>query len=191
MSKEDNHIYSLNLASRPFINMTVPVTVATAVFAALALFTIINVLVLISAETDSLGFRQQVDDALQRTDALRQKINAVDQDLKDFRIAGLRGELEYANALIKRRSLSWTRLFDRLEKLAPGEVRMIRISPVVREGLMQMSWRVEVPNQDAIRTFIDDLEKSPHFKEIRLISEIPSPDGGMYWELNLDYLDEE
>ena len=184
--------YDLNLAQRPFVNTTVPMVLAAAAVAGILLFSAFNAFVLISAESDHQGYQEQVAAADTRMDDMRDQIAEVNEELTKMDFRELRREVVYSKALITRRSMSWTRLFDRLEDIAPSNLRMLRISPNVSADAIDMSWRVEVPDQEVIRRFIDDLEASPYFDDIKLISENPNSDGtGIIWEMNLIYVEEQ
>jgi hypothetical protein len=190
MSKEINR-YSLNIASRPFVNTLIPALLMVAAIIVLVVFTIFNAVVLFTTQTDEIGLSQQIEESTTRMDSMRAKIAELDEKLRQLKIADLRMELGYASDLITRRSLSWTKLFDRLEMLAPQELRMIRISPEVRNDVIVMNWRVDVPDQSVIRRFIDDLEESPYFDDVILASESSSPGGGILWDMRLEYREEQ
>lgn len=192
MAMNTNFNYELNLAQRPFVNTTIPMVIAAAFIAIIVLFTAFNAFVLVSAESDHQGFQDQVAATSTRMDDMRAQIDKIDEELANKDFSELRREVNYSQALIKRRSMSWTRLFDRLEEIAPPDLRMLRISPTYSVDAIDMIWRVEVPNQEVIRRFIDALEESPYFDDIALQSETPNSDGnGIIWEMNLIYVEEQ
>jgi Tfp pilus assembly protein PilN len=189
--REEHRHYRLNLARRPFVNTTVPMLVALLAVAALIAFSAFNATVFFGARADAKGYHTQIESTGAEMDLLRSEIADVTTQLQEAHPEEIRGELNYANELIIRRSLSWTRLFDRLEELVPIELKMLRISPVVRGQRVELNWRVQVPRQEVIRTFISTLESSPYFDDVRLRSETPAESGnGSVWEMTVAYHDE-
>ena len=187
---KNNHSgYSFNLANKPFINNFLPMLLTVIVLTIILAFTAFNVIVFLSAETDSRGLTDKIENLNSQNNDIVRKIALKDEQIKEINIRRLRGEIEYVNGLIAQHSLNWTKLFDRLESICPAELKMIKISPNVREGVMELSWRVQVPRQEVIREFIQNLEASEHFDDIKPSSESEAQDGGSVWELTVKYFD--
>ena len=120
----------LNLASRPFRN-NVPIWTAHAVLlAVVAGFSAWNVHTYFRAA----GRLDDVEATMGSTERHMQDLEGREQaattaarafDLKTMTI-----QAEKANDILLRRGLSWTRLFNILEKIVPYEVRMTAIRPV-------------------------------------------------------------
>lgn len=183
--------YELNLAQRPFVDLTVPAILAFLLLLGIGLFGALNISVFLSASTDDQVLDEQLEQNMQENDKLRSEITNIEASLANRDFRRMKQEIDFANELIDRRSLSWTRLFDRLEELAPAELRMLRISPSIKRGELELNLRVEVPGQKVIRDFISALEESPHFTSITPRSESPSQKAGQFWDLTVKYFDSE
>lgn len=188
---DGNDRYELNLAQRPFVDLTVPVILAFILLLGIVAFSAFNISVFLSASTDNRELDGQVSQRLQEIDKLQSEIQDIEKNLANHDFKRMKQEINFANELIDRRSLSWTRLFDRLEKLAPADLRMLKISPSVRRGELELNLRVEVPSQKVIRDFMTALEESPHFTSITPRTESPSQKAGQYWDLTVKYFDSE
>jgi len=120
----------LNLASRPFRNNT-PIWAAHGVLLAIVLvFSAWNVRTSIEMshklkdlQTDIGGVQRKLADLDQREEAAARGAHVFDLKTLQF-------QADKANDIILRRGLSWTRLFNTLEKVVPYEVRMTAVRPV-------------------------------------------------------------
>lgn len=180
--------YRLNLADKPFVNMSAPWLAISLLAAVTVLLLALNVYVLTGLSGHNGETSETISMMNTEMDAMRQEINDIDVQLKDFNPAQIRREVTRVNDLIIRRTLSWSKLFDTLEQLAPAELRMVRISPRISGGELQLSFRVVVPRQEVIRNFITALEDSPQFDDVRLSSEVTDINvGQIVWELSTIY----
>lgn len=187
--KDNRAGYDLNLASRPFVNMALPIALAVIFIAVLVSFSAFNLWVILSGSIQGGNSEQEIADAEARIEEFKQNIDLEDGKIKAFNIPKVSREVASANEIIKKRSMSWTRLFNRLETVSPGELRMLQISPnAVRENI-DLSLRVEVPRQEVLRDFIDALKLSEHFSGVAVTSESLTKDGTQIWELTLKYYD--
>lgn len=124
----------VNLASRPFRNNTL-VWLGHALAAGLLLgATAWNATTHAKHKRDLANLKSNVASIesrkadLDRRDMLaRQGING--HDLKDLSM-----QADKANEVIRRKALSWTRLFNAMEEVLPYDVKMISIRPVFRRG---------------------------------------------------------
>ena len=181
----------LNLATRPFVNTTVPAVAAVVIALGIVIFTVVNIAVLLAATAGGEGYEEQAGQAAENIEQMEADMASVDLELARVDLDPLRERIEFANALIERRTLNWTRLFDRLEAVTPERMRMLRISPIAREGGgLVLSLRVEVTGGSEVRGFIEALQQSPHFSSPRPRSQSTSPGGGQQWELEVAYRNE-
>ncbi len=180
----------LNLATRPFVNTTVPTVAAVVIALGIAVFTVVNIAVLLAATAGGEGYEEQASLAAENCERMETDMASVDRELARVDLDPLRERIEFANALIERRTLNWTQLFDRLEELTPDRMRMLRISPNVRGAELVLSLRVEVTGGSEVRGFIEALQWSPHFGSPLPRSQSTSPAGGQQWELEVAYHNE-
>ena len=186
---EDKTGYNLNLASKPFVNMTVPITLATLFALLIIAFTVFNLWVIFSDTIKGTDSEALIANVEERIDLLKQDIDKEDEKLSAFNIPRVSREVLAANEIIRQRSMSWTRLFDRLEIISPGDLRMLQISPNASRTHTSLNLRVEVPKQEVLRTFIKALEESAYFSDISVSSEALTKKSTQIWELSMIYYD--
>jgi len=77
-------------------------------------------------------------------------------------------DAQEANALIDRRTFSWTELLNRFEQTLPDEVRIVSVRPKAdpRGGTVLMI-SVVARGTDEVSKFMDKLEATGAFKELR------------------------
>lgn len=120
----------LNLATRPFRN-NVLLWVGYSVGAALVLgFTIWNVHAYFDYGTRLENLRQSVGTIDRKMESLDLRSKRALGGASKFDLKYLSVQSVLANEVIERRALSWTRLFNQLEKVQPYGVRMASIRPV-------------------------------------------------------------
>jgi len=120
----------LNLASRPFRN-NVPIWTAHAVFvAAVVAFSAWNVHTYFRAAQRLDDIEATMGSTERRMQDLEGREQAATTAARAFDLKTMTIQAEKANDILLRRGLSWTRLFNILEKIVPYEVRMTAIRPV-------------------------------------------------------------
>ena len=149
----------LNLASRPLRNNTLlwvghgTLAVLVIGFSAWNASTYVHhrvELTLLGEERDS--FESRMAD-LGRRDTEARRIVAA-HDVPDLHVRATK-----ARDVIKRKSLSWTRLFNRMEQVLPYSVRMVSIRPVFTEQARSAADREDQP-EDSIPVSVEGTAKS-------------------------------
>jgi Tfp pilus assembly protein PilN len=136
-----------NLATRPFYNERLVRGVLVVALAAAVAWAAVNAaqLVSLSQQGTMLGDRA-------RTEGLRAQLRAVS------------GAASEANALIQRRTFSWTGLFNQLETTLPPDVRLVEIQPQTDDrGRLMLSLTVVSKQIEDLDTFIRALEGTGAF----------------------------
>jgi type IV pilus assembly protein PilN len=78
------------------------------------------------------------------------------------------------NSLILRKSISWTQLFSDLEKVMPGNVRLINVRPyLAANNEVQLDMVVGAQSPDPVIDLLKRLERSPTFGATSLLSSSP------------------
>ena len=157
-----------NLSTRPFYNERLVrlwlIAIALAVVAATA-FNASRILRYSRSDT-RLATQASHDESRAadlRKDAARLRAS-VDPRQVDFAAADAR----QANDLIDRRTFSWTELFNRFETTLPDDVRIAAVKPRVdRERGIVITITVLAKTVDDVKTFIDNLEATGAFANIR------------------------
>ena len=183
--------YDLNLARRPFVNITLPVVLAAVTVFGILVFSAFNLMVLFSEPAEGGNFKDEIEQALGNQERMREEISKIRNFIEEEDLARLAARIEFANELIQKRKLNWTLLFDRLEELTPAHVRMLRISPRVEGELIVLDLHVDESEPGAVLSYTSALRRSPHFSNVLLVSESPSSQGaGQRWQLEATYRNE-
>ncbi len=126
----------LNLASRPFHNNTPIWTVHGVLFAAVVLFTAWNIRSAAEASRKLQALQADLGSVERQQADLDKREEAALTSARAFDLKTMQFQADKANDIILRRGLSWTRLFNTLEKVVPYEVRMTAVRPVygAKEG---------------------------------------------------------
>jgi hypothetical protein len=169
----------LNLASRPIRNNTLLWGAHVALAVVVVGGTIWNVssyvrhgrdLKVLSAERDS--FESRMADLKRRENTARRGVARY--DLKELNLRANK-----ASDVIERKALSWTRLFNQMEKVLPYEVKMASIRPVftfsgrarsgrdkIPEGKIPVSVEGWAKTLEAFFEFERALFHDPHFSQV-------------------------
>jgi hypothetical protein len=78
------------------------------------------------------------------------------------------------NTLIQRKGISWTRIFNDLEKVMPHDVRLVSVRPQLNgpnDLLLEMD--LGAPSPDSVVNFLMQLESSPLFGSTTIRSSRP------------------
>ncbi|MEJ5370197.1 MAG: hypothetical protein WHT08_17945 [Bryobacteraceae bacterium] len=164
----------LNLASEPF-RRDRPILAASAATAVLML-AVLAVLVMIILEqrelaADSRSQAAAVDAQLRAAAAEQAQLEAL---LRQPGNAEVLDRSVLFNSLILRKSISWTLLFSDLEKVMPGNVRLITVRPFLSaENEVQLDMVVGAQSPDPVIELLKRLERSPSFGATSLLSSSP------------------
>ena len=178
-----------NLSTRPFYNERLVhmwlIGVAVAVLAATA-FNASRVLRY--SRSDTRLQTQASGDESRAADLRRQAVRlraSVDPKQVDFAAADAR----QANDLIDRRTFSWTELFNRFETTLPDDVRIAAVKPRVdRDRGILLTINVLAKTVDDVSTFIENLEKTGAFMDIRPADERTDDNGLLISSLEAVYM---
>jgi hypothetical protein len=190
----------LNLASRPFRN-NVPIWVGHAVLLALVVLVAVwNARTYFGAVRDLAAVRADIGSVTQQLTALDARDTAAQQGAKAFDLKTLQIQADKANDIILRRGLSWTRLFNQLEKVVPYEVRTTAVRPAYgsrdvtssRGGTFEGSVPIVVEGTaqslEAFLEFERALIVDPHFSGVEpLRTETLPGNPDVHFELNFLY----
>lgn len=162
---------TVNLARRPAENLRRvrvvwggALAVLGALFVALATTALVGWLSTrhIQAETD--GLRAQIAPLEQA--AVRERT-----PLHDPQVRQVLDRAQMFNQLIARKSISWTRLFERLEEILPPGVELVSLRPMQRNGDNAVDLRLAGESLGPAIDFVRRLEASPDFTQARIVGE--------------------
>ena len=175
------------LATRPFYNERAAHLLIGA-FALLVVFlTIFNVVRVITLSSRNTGLsvdirRDEETAARLRQEALRIRSRINQQEL-DAVIAGARE----ANALIDRRTFSWTEFFNLIERTMPENVMLTSVSPSVEKGQTIVSMTVLGRRAEDIDAFMEQLEATKAFHAVQPLNEDVTEEGLHRMQLSAEY----
>lgn len=164
----------LNLASEPF-RRDRPILAASAATAVLMLGVLVVLVMLIVEQrelaADSRAQAAAVEGQLRAASAEQAQLEAL---LRQPGNAEVLDRSALFNALIFRKSISWTLLFSDLEKVMPGNVRLITVRPYLTAGNdVQLDMVVGAQSPDPVIDLLKRLERSPTFGATSLLSSSP------------------
>jgi Tfp pilus assembly protein PilN len=165
----------LNVASRPFVNER-PLSRATAAVVVLLLAaSFANAYGFFGALHESRTLRARLVAA--RTEAARALAEAKELGGRygDRERRRLKAVAESTTAIIERRRLSWSRLFDQLEMVLPRDVRILRIVPGVQGSEMVLVMECFARDDDAMQRFYSKLHEPP-FRDAYILGEMVESD---------------
>ena len=86
---------------------------------------------------------------------------------------GTRDESQFLNSAILRKSFSWTKLMEDMEKVMPAGLRVTSIAPVAdQRSRFTLKVEVEGETRDSAVELLRNMEKSPHFRSPQLANEV-------------------
>ena len=163
---------AVNLASRPYEDEGQFYRQWGTALALAALFTAVMVFISVrhyqnaQLEWESARQTQGKVDELKKESAMAQQVLARPEN------RGTRDESQFLNSAILRKSFSWTKLMEDMEKVMPAGLRVTSIAPVVdQRNRFTLKVEVEGETRDTAIELLRNMEKSPHFRSPQLSSE--------------------
>ncbi|HEX6324030.1 MAG TPA: PilN domain-containing protein [Vicinamibacterales bacterium] len=166
-----------NLSTRPFYNER-RVHLAVALVALLVVaFTAWNAarLVALSSRRTELRAAVQTDDQVAAD--LRARAEALEKSVDTVALAAVAESAREANAVIDRRTFSWTTFFNRLEETLPPGVMLSSVSPSVENGQVIVTMVVIARRAEDVDDFMVKLEASGAFSSVLNVQESVGDDG--------------
>lgn len=167
-----------NLSTRPFYNERVVHLWLIAVALAVAAATAFNASRVIRYSRSDTRLATQASHDESRAADLRTQAAALRASVDPRQVDFAAADARQANDLIDRRTFSWTELFNRFEATLPDEVRITAVRPrVERERGIVLSISVSARGVDDVAAFIDNLEGTGAFVNVRPAEEHPDDKG--------------
>jgi type IV pilus assembly protein PilN len=89
-----------------------------------------------------------------------------------------RDQSQFLNGLIQRKSFSWTRVFEDLERVMPRDLHVVSLRPELNEqNQVELSMKVAGDNRSAAIELVHRMEGSTHFQGAQLVQEAMSGEG--------------
>lgn len=167
-----------NLSTRPFYNeraVRLWLLVLSLIVAAATVFNVARVIRYSQTDTELVtrASRDEARAADLRAEAARLRGSV---DLQQIELAST--EARQANALIDRRTFSWTDLFNQFETTFPDNVRIAAVRPTLDEkGGLVLTVNVVARSVDDVDELIRNLEGTGSFGNLLSVEERFNPDG--------------
>ncbi len=165
---------SVNLASEPF-RRDRPMIVASSALALLLVLTFILLVSLAMAERDRARAARETMERMEKQTATIQAEEAkLQAAMRQPENSEVLDRSVFLNALLMRKGVSWTRIFDDLEKVTPHNVRLISVRPQINGSnqLVLEMW-VGAPATEPVLNFVMQLEQSPVFGVTTVHNSLP------------------
>ncbi len=177
-----------NLSTRPFYNERSVRTGLGAVALVAVGLTIFNAIEIIRLESAGREARQLVAQNADQARDMREKARGIRQAIDQSQLALVQAAAREANALIDRRTFSWTALLNYFQATLPPDVRIAAVFPAVDEnGQMQVRISALARRVDDLNEFMDALGTTGAFSEVLSRSHTVDEDGTWRSELEAYY----
>ena len=167
-----------NLATRPFYNERLVRGALIVALAAAVLWAALNVITLVSLSQQSAMLSDRIRTEGLRASGARTEADAIRRGLNVTELKKVSGAASEANALIERRTFSWTGLFNLLETTLPPDVRLVEVQPQAdKEGRFVLSLTVVSRRIEDLDEFMRGLEATGAFSGVVSRSDEALDDG--------------
>lgn len=178
----------LNLSTRPFYNVAAVrfwLAAAGALVLAASVFNVAQVLRYSNSNTE-LVIRASTDEAL--AGELRRTAQTLRASIDAAQVDAVSVDARQANALIDRRTFSWTELFNRFERTLPDDVRITAVHPSVdKDRRIVLAVNVLARGVDDVNLFMENLDQANAFFELRSRQEQTNDAGQIESTLEMIY----
>jgi Tfp pilus assembly protein PilN len=163
--------FDLNLSTRPFK----PYRAAN-----FGLLVLLLVLIAVSIwqffdyqQYSTLAATSRADEQQVRAtyDQLNSQVQKLNERMASGNATAKLSEVEILNALLLRKSFSWTSVFATLERVMPENVRLLSLRPFVEDGMMGLTIQIRARSLADATTFLRTLEDSDIFTDVTLAIE--------------------
>ncbi|MGE0812001.1 MAG: hypothetical protein AB7O28_21445 [Vicinamibacterales bacterium] len=153
-----------NLATRPFYNERLVRGVLVVALAAAVAWTAVNAATIMSLMQQSAMLGERTASESLRASGARARADQIRRGLDAAEIRTVSGAATEANALVQRRTFSWTLLFNQLETTLPADVRLVDVQPQTdQEGRLIVALTVVSRRIEDLDEFIRGLEGTGAF----------------------------
>jgi Tfp pilus assembly protein PilN len=197
----------VNLAHRAFVNSRLVVRVTVLLWVAGLLALVANVWLYRSYFVGSSERARRLAEIEEAISGERQRIAELEVTLSGMNLARQNETVRFLNQKIAQRSFAWSRLFDHLAEVLPGDMRLQRLNPeggeaTRRPGLtrdaeadggpraVSLVLSGEARTDEALLTLVDRLFEHPAFRDPNLQREARAEGARLRFDLTVDYLPE-
>ena len=162
----------INLATRPYENSRQFWTYWGTGLALLALATALLIFMAATGYVRAAHDRQELGKLQSQIAAYDREKGEAEAVLNQPQNRDLRDQSQFLNQLFERKSFSWTRVFEDLEKVMPAHLHVISIHPASADNNVQIKLVVGGDSQVQALDLVRKMENSKHFKQTRINREL-------------------
>jgi hypothetical protein len=173
-----------NLSTRPFYNDRA-VRTGLVLLALIALgLTIFNAAEILRLERAGREARQTIAQNAEQAREARERARVIRQSINQAALQQVQVSARDANALIDRRTFSWTALLNYFQQTLPTDVRIMSVTPQVDDdGRMLVAIQVMARRAEDLSEFADALETTGAFSNVLAVQQSVEDDGS--WRAGL------
>jgi hypothetical protein len=167
-----------NLSTRPFYNDRA-VRTGLVALALIALgLTVFNAAEILRLERAGREARQMVAQNAEQAREARERARVIRQSINQKALQAVQVSARDANALIDRRTFSWTALLNYFQQTLPADVRIMSVTPQVDDdGRMLVAIEVMARRAEDLSEFADALETTGAFSNVLAVQQRVEEDG--------------
>lgn len=179
----------INLASRPYADEGRFYRQWGTALACLILFTAFMLVLSVRHYRNSRQEWESARQAQAKLAELKKEEGQAQQILARPENRGTRDRSQFLNSAILRKSFSWTRLMEDMERVMPPGVRVTSIAPVVdQHNRFTLKFEVQGETRDPAVQLLRNMEKSPHFRSPQLGTETHDKNGAVKSDIITSYI---
>ncbi len=177
-----------NLASSPLRNHSLFLLGCVLSGLAVICFSAWNAMSLMDSRTKTGELKASIEHQQTQLSKLQNKAADLRGKIVRIKTPQFVSETEFINNAIKRRTFSWTSLFDHFEEVLPGTVKMISITPKVGEKNIEIKLEMAAGNLKDMLDLVRVLEGDAAFSHVILLGEQSGVDELLRFSISLRYL---
>ncbi len=183
-------IIRTNLATAPVKNYSLYFLGCFVLSIAALLLTFLNVRNLLSWQSESSRLQINIAEQQKKRADHQNEASKLRLRITQIKTPKFISETEFMNNAIKRRTFSWTTLFDEFERIFPDNVKMVSVIPLIKNEQINITMEVAGKGLNDIVKLVSVLQSSSAFSELVLRSERQEQDGLLHAAISLTYLPE-
>jgi hypothetical protein len=177
-----------NLSTRPFYNERAVRTALGAVGVVALGLTLFNGYEILRLRAQNSDARSTISSNEAQALALRNQAQEVRRSIDRSQLAAVQAAAGEANALIDRRTFSWTELLNQFQATLPADVRIGGVQPQLDgEGRRMVSITVFSRRVEDLEQFMDALDKTGAFEGVMSRADRPEEGGGLQSDVQAYY----
>jgi hypothetical protein len=177
-----------NLATAPLRNYSLYFLGCLGLVIVGVFFTIWNITAYSGSLTETANLAERISEQRERRAELKLQASGLQQQIRAIKTPEFVKETGFINNAIKRRIFSWTTLLDQLEKAFSEDVKMVSVSPSIKDERVFLNMEVAGKSLNDLTQLILLMENSPIFSDVSFRSESEGSDGLLHAMISLLYL---